>query len=85
MGKDDGSEMGLEDLLQEVGQQLVVLGVVLGCSLKVNANKNPDSAKKIEREIRKLIERIGYEKMHPQANALLEIMYNALEEGANGE
>jgi hypothetical protein len=81
----DDQELKPEELFEEIGQQLVVLGVAIGSSLKVTARESPEKAIEIENGIRLLMKMIGYKKLHPQAQLLLDVMYSALKVEKDGE
>ena len=67
-------------LLNEMNQQITVLGLALGCALKAEALRNPEQAKSIEENLKSLVSSLDTNKWEPRAMQLLDVLYAAMNE-----
>ncbi|WP_428141368.1 hypothetical protein [Delftia acidovorans] len=78
-------KLGLEEFFVDLNQQLLVLSLALGCSLKATAIKDPQKAQAIEDNLRLLMGSQDVENWQPRAKNLLDLMYSALQERPKSE
>jgi formamidopyrimidine-DNA glycosylase len=76
---------GLEEFFVDLNQQLLVLSLALGCSLKATAHRDPERAQAIEDNLRHLMSGQDVENWQPRAKNLLDLMYSALQERVKSE
>ena len=69
----------------ELQEQILILGVALGCSLKATALGDPAKAKAIEDNMRQVVAGLKSETWQPLSLGLLDVLYSALQEGRSSE
>ncbi len=61
-------------------EQILVLGIAVGCSLKATALEDPVKAQAIEANMRLLLRDIKHDDWNARSLSLLDIIYTALQE-----
>jgi len=72
--------MNLGGSVKAISEQITVLGLAMGCTLKSIALNDPERAAAIEENMRFLIDPQKAETWHPASAALLDLMFTALNE-----
>lgn len=80
MDKNDAASRNSEDSYAEIQEQILILGVALGCALKATALDDPAKAKAIEDNIRQVVADLRPGNWQPLSRGLLDVLYSALQE-----
>lgn len=66
--------------LAALHEQILVLGIAVGCSLKATAHEDPARAQAIEDNMRLILTSMTNDGWNPRSLALLDVLYSALQE-----
>lgn len=80
MNTNDAESPSLGASMAALHEQILVLGIAVGCSLKATALEDPVKAQAIEDNMRLLLRDIAHDGWNPRSLSLLDILYSALQE-----
>lgn len=80
MDKNDAESPTPGASIIELQEQVLILGVALGCSLKATAINDPTKAKAIEENMREVLGSLKSNNWQPLSRGLLDVLYSALQE-----